>query len=100
MPASTPLHRAGRLARKGAHASPRNVDEPGAEKIEQALLWIDQASCIVGAVLALRLALRFARLKTTRHAASSQRLIAETGLLRTIKLPFELNSIGLVTQSF
>ncbi len=64
------------------------------EEATQVLGWIGRIPYLLGAVLAVILFWRFLILKTTRYAATSQRLIIEKGIVLTRNTPHELHDLG------
>lgn len=63
----------------------------GAVTIGRLLLWVQ---VLFGLFFAGLLLLYLLKLKTTRYAASSQRLIVESGSLHTVNRPYELHQLG------
>jgi hypothetical protein len=48
----------------------------------------------IGLIFAIRLFILFLRLKTTKYSATSQRLVIEKGIIRTVNVPYELHRLG------
>lgn len=62
-----------------------------ARGLAQAVAWVPYG---VAVLMLLRWGLSFLRLKMTRYWATSQRLVIESGILRSVNIPFELHRLG------